>query len=73
MDGVVDVNQDAIFGVSLSMRRHHHPRSIKLEELSFPARREASLERLYAPIDGNSPVSKKPIERKMRIGGNSLC
>ena len=73
MDGVVYIDQRAIFGISLAMRRHHHPRSIKLKELSFPARREASLERLDAPLDDNSPISKKPVERKMRIGGNSLC
>ena len=73
MDGVVYVDQRAILGVSLAMRRHHHPSSIKLKELSFPARREASLEGLDAPLDDNSPISKKPVKRKMRIGGNSLC
>jgi hypothetical protein len=73
MDGVVYIDQRAIFGVSLAMRRHHHPSSIKLKEVSFSARREASLERLDAPFDDNSPLSKKPVERKMPIGGNSLC
>ena len=62
MDGVVYIDQRAIFGVSLAMRRHHHPSSIKLEELSFLARREASLERLDAPFDDNSHLPKKPVE-----------
>jgi hypothetical protein len=73
MDGFVYVDERAILGVSLAMRRHHHPGSVKLKELSFPARREASLERLDAPLDDNPSISKKPVERKMRIGGNGLC
>ncbi len=73
MDGVVYIDQRAIFGVSLAMRRHHHPSSIKPKELSFPARREASLERLDAPVDDKSRFSENPIKREMRIGGNGLC
>jgi hypothetical protein len=73
MDGVVYIDQRAIFGISFAMRRQHHPRPLKLEELSFPARREASLERLDAPLDDDSPILKQPVERKMRIGGNSPC
>ena len=73
MDSVVYVDQNAIFGVSFAMRRHDNRGFIKFEELSFSTRREASLQRLDTPLDDNSPVSKKPVERKMRIGSDSLC
>jgi hypothetical protein len=39
MDGVVYIDQRAIFGVSFAMRRHNDPGLIKLEKLSFFARR----------------------------------
>ena len=73
MDSVVYIDQNAIFGVGLAMRRHDNRGFIKFEELSFSTRREASLQRLDTPLDDNSRVSKKPIKRKMRIGGNGLC
>ena len=73
MDGVVYIDQRAIFGISFAMRRHHHPRPLKLEELSFPARCEAGLQCLDSAVDDKSRASKKPVERKMRIGGNSPC
>ena len=73
MDSVIYVDQNAIFGVSLAMRRHDNRDFIQFEELSFSTRREASLQRLDTPLDSNSTVSKKPVKGKMRIGGNSLC
>jgi hypothetical protein len=73
MDGVVYIDQSAVFGVSLAMRRHHHRGLIKLEKSSFFARRQASLQRLDASVDDKSRFSKKPIKREMRIGSNGLC
>ena len=73
MDGGVYINQRAISGVSLAMRRHNDRGPIKFEKLSFFARRQASLQRLDAPVDDKSRFSKKPIKREMRIGGNGLC
>jgi hypothetical protein len=43
VDSVVYVDQNTTFGVRLAMRCHDNPGFIKLEELSFPARCEASL------------------------------
>ena len=73
MHSVVYVDQNTIFGVSFAMRRHDNRGFIKFEELSFPTRREASLQRLDTPLDDKSRVSKESVERKMRIGGDSLC
>ena len=43
VDSVVYVDQNAIFGVGLAMRRHHNRGFIKFKELSFLTRGEASL------------------------------
>jgi hypothetical protein len=43
VDSIVYVEQNAIFGVGLAMRRHDNREIIKFKELSFPARRKASL------------------------------
>ena len=43
MDSIVYVDQKAIFGVGLAMRRHDNREFTKFKELSFSTRREASL------------------------------
>jgi hypothetical protein len=43
VDSVVDVDQDAVFGVGLAVRRHDNRGFIKFKKLSFSTRREASL------------------------------
>jgi len=43
VDSVVHIDQNAIFGIGLAMRRHDNRGFIKSEELSFPTCREASL------------------------------